>query len=487
MKYPGFVGGSYPAQSWNADNEHTVNMFIERNESPGATGDLTLYPFPGLTLLGTSATGRGRAHFAESGREWAVFGTDFGEISEEGTFTSKGTVAIDANPATISSNGDGGGQLLIVSGDNAYSYDIATAVLTAIAALAGKATMGKYLDGYGLVLDSATSTLYISALLDFTSWATGTDFAQRSAASDQWVSMEVIGIYIALLGEKTSEFWYDAGGASFPFSKHPSGGPIPHGIVGAFTAAVGEGSLFWLAQSSIGKNYAVQATGFTPQVISDFPRQRIFATYVHANRAVADLKNWNGHTFYKITFPDSDISWAYDLASSKWVQDGPWIAERSVFAASRTRFPVVAFGQHRVLDSSTGSIYKIDAASHTDVDSRPLVCERTAPALVAENELIFYAAMELDIEVGVGLVTGQGSEPRVMLQYSNDGGNTWSAELWRSLGKVGEYLTRVRWEALGSARRRVFRVRISDPVRFGIVGAYLTLGQAIKSQQRGAA
>jgi hypothetical protein len=461
-------------------------MFEERLESPGATGDKALYPFPGLTLLATSGASPGRGQFAESGRLWQVVGTTFQEMDQSGNITVRGTVAADANPADITSNGDGGGQLLIVSGGNAYYYTIATATLVQIAVLDGKATRGDYLDGYGLVLDANSSTLYISALLDFSSWTLGTDFAQRSAASDSWVSMRVFGIYIALLGEKTSEFWYDAGGASFPFAKHPSGGPIPHGCVAPFSVTVGEGSLFWLAQSSIGKNYVVRTTGFTPEVVSDFPRQRLFAGYANADDAVAELKNWNGHTFYKITFRAANISWVYDLASSKWLQEGPWISEDNTFAASRTRWPVVVFGEHRCLDSETGAIYRIDADSHEDVDSRPLVCERTAPALVSENELIFYASLELDIQVGVGLVTGQGSEPRVMLQYSNDGGNTWSAELWRSLGKVGEYLTRVRWVALGAARRRVFRVRISDPVAVGIVGAYIELGQQIRSLQRSA-
>lgn len=481
MSWPGFVGGSYPAQSWNADVEHTVNMYVERNESPAATGPDALYPFPGVTLLGTAAGSPGRAHFAENGREWGVFGSSFGEIAENGTFTEKGVVTADSNPASIHSNGDGGGQLLVVSGGNAYSYDIASAVLTQIAALVGKAKHGNYLDGYGLVL-SPDGTLYISALLDFATWATGTDFAQRSAASDPWLSMTVLGIYIALLGEKTSEFWYDSGGASFPFSKHPSGGPIPYGIAAGFTYAVGEGSLFWLSRTSIGQRAVVRTSGFAPEVVSDFPRMRLFQGYGIVTDAVADLANHQGHTIYRITFPSANVTWGFDLASGKWLQVGPWIAESNRFSAARVRWPVVAYNQTRALDSETGSIYAVDPESHVDVDDRPLVCERTAPGLVAELEPIFYSSLELDIQVGVGAESGQGSDPQVMLQYSNDGGNEWSAELWRSLGKLGQYLTRVRWDGLGSARRRVFRIRISDPVKIGIVGAYFRLGQAVRSQ-----
>lgn len=480
MRYPGFVGGSYQAQSWNADAEHTVNMYEERMESQGATAQEALFGMPGVTLLGTAAGSPGRAHFAEDGREWAVFGTSFGEIAQDGTFTSRGTVAVDSNPASIHSNGDGGGQLLVVSGGNGYCYNITTTVFTQVAALNGKATHGNYLDGYGLILDRTSSTLYISALLDFLTWTTGVDFAQRSKASDPWVSMTVTGIYIALLGEQTSEFWYDTGGSSFPFAPHPSGSPIPHGIAAGFTFAVGEGSLFWLARSNAGQRYVVRTTGFTPEVVSDYPRQRLFDGY-NVDNAVAELKNWRGHMFYSITFPGADVTWTYDLATNKWFQDGPWISEENAFAASRRRWHAVAYGQHRSLDSETGAVYKISSDSYRDVDSRPLVWERQAPALTAENELIFYAALELDIQVGVGTVSGQGENPRVMMQFSNDGGNTWSSELWRSLGKVGQYSTRVRWEQLGAARRRVFKVRGSDPVAVGIVGAYLQLGQPVRA------
>jgi hypothetical protein len=60
-----------------------------------------------------------------------------------------------------------------------------------------------------------------------------------------------------------------------------------------------------------------------------------------------------------------------------------------------------------------------------------------------------------------------------MLRFSNDGGRTWSAELWRSAGKMGEYGRRVMWYRMGSARRRVFEVSMTDPIQWRITGAYL--------------
>jgi hypothetical protein len=62
--------------------------------------------------------------------------------------------------------------------------------------------------------------------------------------------------------------------------------------------------------------------------------------------------------------------------------------------------------------------------------------------------------------------------------------------MMRSAGKIGEYGKRVRWERMGSARRRVFEVTFTDPVPLRITNAFLTLAQPLKGvrqSQRGAA
>ena len=84
---------------------------------------------------------------------------------------------------------------------------------------------------------------------------------------------------------------------------------------------------------------------------------------------------------------------------------------------------------------------------------------------------MFFPSIEIDLEAGVGLVTGQGNDPQAMLDWSDDG-HTWSNKLWRSMGKIGEYTARAKWNRLGSSRNRIFRLTISDPVKKVIIGAY---------------
>jgi hypothetical protein len=72
--------------------------------------------------------------------------------------------------------------------------------------------------------------------------------------------------------------------------------------------------------------------------------------------------------------------------------------------------------------------------------------------------------------------TPQGADPQIMLDWSDDGARTWSQlKLWRSMGKIGEYLKRLRWLKMGQARQRVLRLRITDPVRRNFLGFYLDI------------
>jgi hypothetical protein len=60
-----------------------------------------------------------------------------------------------------------------------------------------------------------------------------------------------------------------------------------------------------------------------------------------------------------------------------------------------------------------------------------------------------------------------------MIQVSRDEGRTWGAEMRFTLGAVGEYVTRIATDPLGTARDFVFKLRISDPVRRVLAGLAL--------------
>jgi hypothetical protein len=108
-------------------------------------------------------------------------------------------------------------------------------------------------------------------------------------------------------------------------------------------------------------------------------------------------------------------------------------------------------------------------------DARPIRRLRRAPHVAQEETRVYYRSFELDLERGVGMATGAGADPQIMLRLSRDGGETWGAPVSMAAGRQGEYQTRAIARRLGQARDTVFEVTVSDPVSWALVQAWLEL------------
>jgi hypothetical protein len=135
-------------------------------------------------------------------------------------------------------------------------------------------------------------------------------------------------------------------------------------------------------------------------------------------------------------------------------------------------------GVHLVGDYVNGKVFTLNDDYYSD-NTVEITRLRSSPHMGSGMKRIFCKSLQLDMEVGVGLVSGQGSDPQVMLDWSDDGGHTWSDEAWTSaggqVGGIGEYSTRVLWRRLGSFRDRIFRFKITDPVKVTILDAEVDL------------
>jgi hypothetical protein len=479
--FPQMIGGSYSVQSPITDQEQTVNRYLEIAEVPGATSRAALYPIPGVTAFAESIAVGCRCQFTDdsSGRTFAVQGASFVEIDSVGTVTVRGSVAIDTNPATISTNGDGGGQLLVTSGDKAYCFTLATNVLTEV--LASGATMGAVLYGFGLVFDKATGTVFLSDLFDLTTWDP-TQFFQRSIGTDPWQAMHVTPYgYIVLPGTQTGETWFNNGGFPIPFAPDPSG-QFARGIAATFSIRQLGETVVWLATGIEGDLTIVRQTGFTPGRISTHAVEHALAGYSATSRvddAIGQVHGWLGHLFYVLTFPTADHTWVFDALldgkANPWHERGTWISEQDRFTYWRPVFHTFAFGRHLMGDPESAVIYALDADSSTDVDDRSIRWVRRSPAVIAEHKRIVIDALELLFQTGVGTASGQGLSPQVMLRISRDGGITWGSERRLSLGQQGEFWVRVIARMLGMGRSFVFEVSGSDPVPMRLTDAFLKI------------
>jgi Fibronectin type III domain len=98
----------------------------------------------------------------------------------------------------------------------------------------------------------------------------------------------------------------------------------------------------------------------------------------------------------------------------------------------------------------------------------------TTPPIHEDRKRIFIPRFEIEVEAGNGLPNDPSVPPQMMLEWSKDGGVTWSLlSLPRSMGSIGQYIKRLRWLNLGQSRTWVFRLTCTDPVRRYVIGTYI--------------
>lgn len=477
MKYPGFIGVSDKTQSVIANPEETINWYYE-SQPKGAKNTAALYPTPGFQVWATANAAKpvGRALFTENGRTFGVFGNDYGEVSINniGTpiFTKYGTVSFDANQAQIVTNGSNANQAMVAAGTNGYLHNLATNTLTQ--ELTGECVQVGMLDGYFIAFDPITSTIRISALNDGTVWDP-TQFVSRSSAPDNWAAMAVVAPDIWLIGQKTGDIWYDAG--TFPFPLAPRTGlSYKFGIIAPFTLKPSGASLFWLSRTEDGAGVVVQTRGYSPTRVSNAAVETAIAAYERDAKitdAEAFVYQQEGHSFYVLHFPSVPQTWVYDIGETKWAKRSYWNASMMRDQLWKARVHTYAFGKHLTADFTSNNICSMSVTIGTEADGSAIRRVRIAPGIFNEHQQIPIRNLEVYLEAGLGLNTGQGSDPQVLFTTSDNGGKTWGNERSISAGRIGDYFHRVRMWRMGVPRDRVNRMVVADPIPWRIVDAYI--------------
>lgn len=471
MDYRAFVGASYRSQSYVADQERTINRFVEIVEGEGATRRTALYPTPGFRAFATALSSGCRGTFKDedTGRVFAVFYTSLVEISSGGTVSVLGDVALDTNPVTFSTNGED--QLFVTAGDHGYCLTLSTNVLTEV--LTEGATQGGFLDGYFIAFNRAGNRIRISDLFDGLVWDP-TQFLARSTSSDPWRGFIVSPYYqMVLPGATTGDILGNVGTFPFPFAPDKSGA-FAEGIAATFSLVQAGKITAWISTNQSGGYQVLAASGFNPVRISDHGVERAMARYARIDDAIGQAYEEQGHAFLLLTFPTAGVTWCYDFSTRMWHERGTWIAEENRYIYSRPVFHCFGHGKHLMGDRESNVLYEMTDEVSTDVEGRPLRWLRRAPAIFDEHKRIIVHRLEIIMETGIGLSgSAQGSDPVLMVSASRDFGQTWGAERQLKIGRQGEYWRRVYATRFGAGRAWVFEVSGTDPVPMRISGALL--------------
>lgn len=444
------VGPSYHLADKKAGVQSAVNCYPKKTDGDAwqmaaTPGEVQIADL-GLEIRGSRNV---------NGVWYVVAGNKLYEVSAAGVATERGTLFTSAGFVGMAHNAT---QLAIVDGGNLYIYAGSTLTLVSSAGWRGSDDVQE-LDGYFVFVDPDTDQFYLSAI-DNGSALDALDFSSADASPDNIVTHRVSHRQLWLFGELTTEIWINSGDVDFPFVRYNSY-TLDVGCVGKRAAINAADTLFWIGKTDRGTGIVYMAEGNQPKRVSTLAVEEALKRSTDISQATMWAYQIEGHEFVGINAPGLETTWVFDAAMQQWHERAEW---ENGWKPLRSRFVTSFAGEHFAGDAF-GKLVRLDS-SVNNLAGRPIVRERTWPHLKqATMEPISFYGLELSMKTGYGGV--------VTLEISNDGGVTFGPKLLRSLGAVGRWMQRIRWNGLGTSFNRVFRIRCSDDVPFAIHDAVI--------------
>lgn len=455
MKIP-FGERAYATRSLNANAQELINYYPEINPDSSKTAFVS-YPTPGTELfvdLGAFPI-RGMHEFL--GDLYAVSNTTLYKITLGGIVTSLGTVAGSDRVSMT----DSGKEMCIVNGTDGYIYSASLGLVRITDAAWFPSDVVIYRNRRFIFISKGTNEFFASNAYDGLHFD-AFNINLITTNPDLLVSALADHAYIWLFGTKSTNIWtYSGDETNLPF-REVTGTALEKGCGAIHTPIQLDNTIYWLGNDGVVYN----GVGFKATRVSTHAIETAIASYTTFADAYTYAYEEEGHSFLVMTFPAGQTTWVYDAS----IRDigRAWHQRRSG-ATGRHLGADYAFldGTHYVGDYRIGKIYKSSLSLYDDA-GETIFRTASTPTIHGNRKRVFMDRLEIDIESGVGNGV---ADPQAMLTYSDDGGKTWSKEKYATLGKIGEYTTRLKFHNLGSFYQRVFKLRIADPVRTVILDA----------------
>lgn len=466
-------GEGTASKSFVVTRQRRLNVYFE-NRKDGDKTRIAIYGTPGLVADFTTTTPSGLPLRGFQGTQNALYlaaYNQFQSVAANGSVLASGTLSSTSGLVTIAYSST---QVVIVDGTSGYLFTPATNAFSTIGSFpATGARTVTFVSGFFVSEQPGTQTFWVSNALDGSTW-NALSFSNASSDSDNILAVDNLNGNLVIFMQQGQEFWQNQGLSPQPFAPILSA-TNTWGLAAIFSivhvpASNDQDSLVFLAQSTSGQVQCVQVTGFSPRVISDPDVESLWNSFSTTSDATAYTYQIDTHRFYQLNFPTANRSFLFDVSTGIWseVQTGTSVSPSRHTGNLSTYYA----GQTLVADYAKNQVYTISPTTYTD-NGVTTIRQIITRHVLSNFNRVRVSMLYLDMETGVGLQSGQGSNPQVMLEYSKDNGRTWSAQRFASSGTVGSYLTRLIWRRFGSTRDAVWRITQSDPVKFVITeGAF---------------
>lgn len=321
------VGGNAFGRYPKISQAQTWNMIVSDN---------ALVPYAGYKnkiSIATSAIGRGLYASSRGNLMVAVWGGGVYRINANLAPPSATVGNLTSSTTNLFFSENNNAEIAITDNHHIYIYNWKTNVFT-------KSTTGtpgagefqipatlknpgyiSFQNGRFLVVDTATNAWYLSGANDGQTWPS-TDNSIGSLQSKPDLCQAAVpapggGNNMLLFGHNVVEQWQDAGLAIFPYQRSSTFN-IDYGALNAASIATLDRFIVWLAGNEQSGATLMLYDGRSATSVSTDGIDFKLANLSNPTNCLGFLFRQDGHVIYQFTFPDDNLSYAYDLNTKKF-------------------------------------------------------------------------------------------------------------------------------------------------------------------------
>ena len=409
--------------------------------------------FPGLKLV-TSGSGKDRGDTVMNGVRYVINGTTLYKENAAGTRTSLGTVsgtdrAIFANDGT---------NLYFTADSSLYKYDGST-VSTVSQSVVSNPSSILYINRTFII--TGDNGLFATSNAGDGDTYNALNFAEAETQPDPLLRGYYYEQLIYFFGSETTELHKHTGIGNPPTQRQDTS-LVNVGIIGKHAVTNTDQYLYWMGDDR--KFYKCVGASF--QSINTAGVSHIVSQYEKRLPCIASAFVVDGQDLILFRFPAEGAALVYSETLNYWVELSSG-TDKNTRAGWYGNAVTWCYDKNLVTDYRNGNTYELDTKTYTDNSDTRLWIFTTrsfSGADINHSGRVLAKGAFFDMQVGVGLASGQGSNPVLMCEFSSEGREVWQAEQFVEIGAMGDYTQRVRFDDFASGYQVAMRVMGSDPV-----------------------
>lgn len=452
--FPPAIGGDDSKQLSPADIR---NMYMTRDD---ATGRISWKDLPGLKLIATGS-GADRGHHVMAEERFVINAASLFKEDINGARSFLGTVT--GGERAIFTDGkdqDDDDNLVLVANNNLYKYDGVFSTISQ--SVVDNPEWVVYLNET-YIIGGDNQKFALSDVRDPDSWP-ALNFGFSDQKNDTLIRGYAFGGLLYLFGSLHTELWTYTGIGTPPISRRDGTIDLNNkGIIGKYAVTNSDKFIYWMGDDK--KIY--RGIGSGAKAVNTAAISSIIERYSVVDDCIASSYVLRGQTFVLFKFPSERDALLYSETNDYWigVSGGTNREEREVWLGNDVQS---VYNKNITTDFGVGSTYELDVDTFTDNGQNRLRMIVGNPITGAQmglpENMITLSDIRIPMQSGVGLATGQGSDPTLQFQISNDGGHTYGPQDSVSFGEMGDYVKKVMLYQFATGYEIVPRVMVSDPV-----------------------